>query len=143
MQKLYIVHGWTYKPEPWEEVIDELKKAKIDAELLRVPGLGTQSDDVFSMDDYVKWAAAHIPKGSIALGHSNGGRILLNLLQQKGSDYLGGLILFDAAGIYEPSLKNDIMRKMSKVFSPLKKSKLERLYIKYSAFMTIMMRQRI
>lgn len=126
MQKLYIVHGWTYKPEPWEEVIDELKKAKIDAELLRVPGLGTQSDDVFSMDDYVKWAAAHIPKGSIALGHSNGGRILLNLLQQKGSDYLGGLILFDAAGIYEPSLKNDIMRKMSKVFSPLKKSKLAR-----------------
>lgn len=126
MQKLYIVHGWTYKPEPWEEVIDELKKAKIDAELLRVPGLGTQSDDVFSIDDYVKWAAAHIPKGSIALGHSNGGRILLNLLQQKGSDYLGGLILFDAAGIYEPSLKNDIMRKMSKVFSPLKKSKLAR-----------------
>ncbi|MBR6134142.1 alpha/beta hydrolase [Candidatus Saccharibacteria bacterium] len=126
MRKLYIVHGWTYKPEPWEEVIDELKKAKIDAELLRVPGLGTQSDDVFSMDDYVKWAAAHIPKGSIALGHSNGGRILLNLLQKKGSDYLGGLILFDAAGIYEPSLKNDIMRKMSKVFSPLKKSKLAR-----------------
>ena len=126
MQKLCIVHGWTYKPEPWEEVIDELKKAKIDAELLRVPGLGTQSDDVFSIDDYVKWAAAHIPKGSIALGHSNGGRILLNLLQQKGSDYLGGLILFDAAGIYEPSLKNDIMRKMSKVFSPLKKSKLAR-----------------
>lgn len=126
MGKLYIVHGWTYKPEPWEEVIKELKKAKIDAELLRVPGLGTQSANVFTMDDYVEWAAAHIPKGSIALGHSNGGRILLNLLRQKGSDYLSGLILFDAAGIYEPSLKNDIMRKLSKTFSLLKKSKLAR-----------------
>ena len=124
MAKLYIIHGWTYKPEPWQEVIAELKKKKIDAELLRVPGLGTQSDQVFTMDDYVEWAATQIPKGSIALGHSNGGRILLNMLRKKGSDYLSGLILFDAAGIYEPSLKNMIMRKMSKVFSPLKKSKL-------------------
>ena len=78
MAKLYIIHGWTYKPEPWQEVIAELKKKKIDAELLRVPGLGTQSDQVFTMDDYVEWAATQIPKGSIALGHSNGGRILLN-----------------------------------------------------------------
>lgn len=126
MGELYIVHGWTYRPEPWEEIIKILKKSNIDATFLRVPGLGTKSDEVFTMNDYVAWAAKHIPKGAIALGHSNGGRILLNLLSQKGSDYLGGLILFDAAGIYEPSLKNEIMRRMSKVFSPLKKSKLAR-----------------
>ena len=127
MQKLYIIHGWTYKPEPWEEVIAELKKEyKIDAELLRVPGLGTKSAEVYTIDDYVNWAAKHIPKGSIALGHSNGGRILLNLLVQKGSDYLKGLILLDSAGIYEASRKNELMRKMSKAFAPLKKSKLAR-----------------
>ena len=126
MNKLYIIHGWTYKPEPWEEVIVELKKDKIDAELLRVPGLGTKSDEVYTIDDYAEWAAKQIPKGSIALGHSNGGRILLNMLERKGSDYLSGLILFDSAGIYEPSRKNDVMRKMSKAFAPLKKSKLAR-----------------
>jgi len=127
MAKLYIIHGWTYRPEPWEEVIDELKrKHRITAELLRVPGLGTQSDAVYTIDDYVAWAAQNIPKGSIALGHSNGGRILLNLLAKRGSDYLDGLILFDAAGIYEPSRKNELMRKMSKAFAPLKKSKLMR-----------------
>ncbi len=127
MPKLYIVHGWTYKPEPWEEVISELKKEhKIDVELLRVPGLGTKSEDIYTIDDYVKWAAKHIPKGSIALGHSNGGRILLNLLAQKGSDYLEGLILLDSAGIYEASRKKDLMRKMSKAFAPLKKSKVAR-----------------
>ena len=127
MNKLYIIHGWTYKPEPWEEVIKVLKsKYKIEAELLRVPGLGTKSDQVFTIDDYVDWAAKHIPKGSIALGHSNGGRILLNLLEKHGSDYLKGLILFDSAGIYEASRKNDLMRKMSKAFAPLKKSKLAR-----------------
>ena len=127
MQKLYIIHGWTYKPEPWEEVIAVLKKEyKIDAELLRVPGLGTKSAEVYTIDDYVTWAVKHIPKGSIALGHSNGGRILLNMLVQKGSDYLKGLILLDSAGIYEASRKNELMRKMSKAFSPLKKSKLAR-----------------
>ena len=126
-QKLYIIHGWTYKPEPWKEVIAELKqKHKIDAELLRVPGLGTKSDEIYTIDDYVKWATKQIPKGSIALGHSNGGRILLNMLCQNGSDYLKGLILLDSAGIYEPSLKNELMRKMSKAFALLKKSKLAR-----------------
>ena len=126
-QKLYIIHGWTYKPEPWKEVIAELKqKHKIDAELLRVPGLGTKSDEIYTIDDYVKWATKQIPKGSIALGHSNGGRILLNMLCQNGSDYLKGLILLDSAGIDEPSLKNELMRKMSKAFALLKKSKLAR-----------------
>ena len=43
MQKLYIIHGWTYKPEPWLEVIKDLKESGIDAELLRVPGLGKPS----------------------------------------------------------------------------------------------------
>ena len=41
MQKLYIIHGWTYKPEPWEEVIAELKKeykkvAKTDEDVLSI-----------------------------------------------------------------------------------------------------------
>ena len=34
--KLYILHGWTYKPEPWLEVIKDLKAQGIEAELLRV-----------------------------------------------------------------------------------------------------------
>ena len=104
MKKLYIVHGWTYKPEPWEEVIEKLKAKGLDAVLLRVPGLGTKSDEVYTIQDYVEWAAKNIPKGSVALGHSNGGRILLNMLNIKGDDYLSGLILLDSAGIYEPSM---------------------------------------
>ena len=127
MPDLYIVHGWTYRPEPWEEVIEKLKvNHKLDAKLLRVPGLGTPSDKIYTIDDYATWAAKNIPKGSIALGHSNGGRILLNMLSHEGSDYLKGLILFDAAGIYKPSRKRDVMRKLSKTFAPLKKSKLAR-----------------
>ena len=126
MPKLYIIHGWTYKPEPWAEVAEKLQEQGIEAEFLRVPGLGTKSDEVYTIQDYVKWAKKHVPRGSYALGHSNGGRILLNLLKTEGSDYLKGLILVDAAGIYEPSRKRDLMRKLSKVFAPLKKSAIAR-----------------
>lgn len=125
MKKLYIIHGWTYKPEPWLEVIEHLKTHNIDAELLRVPGLGTKSDKVFTIADYVKWAKKQLPEGAIALGHSNGGRILLNLLQDE-PNYLKGIILLDSAGIYEESKKRDISRKLSKVFAPLKKIQLAR-----------------
>ena len=126
MQKLYIIHGWTYKPEPWLEVIDDLKKHNIDAELLRVPGLGTKSEKSYTIEDYANWAKKNIPKGSIALGHSNGGRILLNMLVAEGSDYLKGLILLDAAGIYEESTKRKMSRVLSKTFAPLKKVPLAR-----------------
>ncbi len=123
---LYILHGWTYKPEPWLDVIESLKRHKINAKLLRVPGLGTKSDEVFTIEDYRDWAKENVPKGAIALGHSNGGRILLNLLRDEGSAYLSGLILLDAAGIYEPSKKRDLSRKLSKIFAPVKKIPLAR-----------------
>ena len=123
--KLYILHGWTYKPEPWLEVIKDLKAQGIEAELLRVPGLGKPSKKVYTIEDYVEWAKEQLPKGSIALGHSNGGRILLNLLSKE-PNYLKGIILLDSAGYYEKSAKRDVSRGLSKVFSPLKKSKFAR-----------------
>lgn len=123
--KLYIIHGWTYRPEPWHEVIKDLKELGIEAELLRVPGLGTKSDKVFTLDDYEKWAREKLPKGSIALGHSNGGRILLKLLSND-PNYLKGVILLDAAGIWEDSNRRIIMKKLAKTFAPLKKSELAR-----------------
>ncbi len=125
MQKLYIIHGWTYRPEPWHDVIKDLKKLGVDAELLRVPGLGTKSEKSYTMDDYVEWAKNKLPKGSIALGHSNGGRILLNMLSRD-PDYLKGVILLDAAGVWEKSARRNCLKAAAKVLSPLKKTKFIR-----------------
>lgn len=123
--KLYIIHGWTYKPEPWHEVIAELRKLGVDAELLKVPGLGMKSEKVFTIEDYVKWAREKLPKGSYALGHSNGGRILLNLLKDD-PQYLKGIILLDSAGIWEKENRRLVLKALSKAFAPLKKSKFIR-----------------
>ncbi len=123
MKKLYIVHGWTYDLAPWQKTIEELKKLGIDTEMLRVPGLTQPSDRVWSIQNYAGWANHNIPDGAIALGHSNGGRILLNLLSNNPKK-LSGVILLDAAGVdHELTAKQRTAFVASKVFSPFKKIK--------------------
>lgn len=125
MKTLYIIHGWTYTVEPWRETIKRLRNQGVNVKMLNVPGLTEPSKKVWTIEEYVKWADRNIPDGAIALGHSNGGRILLNLLSEK-TDKLSHLILLDAAGVYEESKKRTASRTISKIFAPLKKIKLLR-----------------
>ncbi|MBQ9019848.1 alpha/beta hydrolase [Candidatus Saccharibacteria bacterium] len=125
MRTIYIIHGWTYTVEPWAKTIDILKKNGIIVKMLHVPGLTEPSNKVWTIEEYVSWANQNIPDGAIALGHSNGGRILLNLCSET-PNKLKHLILLDAAGVYEPSKKRDLSRKLSKLLSPLKNIKLLR-----------------
>ena len=120
MADLYIVHGWTYTVEPWRKTIEILRENGISVKMLRVPGLTEESKKVFTIEDYVKWANKEIPDGAIALGHSNGGRILLNLCAKKPEKFKY-LILLDSAGIYEPSTKKKIVEKVAKLGKPFKK----------------------
>ena len=117
---LYIIHGWTYTVEPWRSTVKLLRSYGLNVKMLHVPGLTYPSDKVFTIEDYMKWANANIPDGAVALGHSNGGRILLNLCAKK-PNKLSQLILLDAAGIYEPSKKKQLVEKIAKIGKPLKK----------------------
>lgn len=129
MKTLYIIHGWTYTVEPWNRTIKILNdKYQIKVEMLHVPGLTDPSKKVWTIDEYVKWADSLLPKDAIVLGHSNGGRILLNLLSRQ-PDRVSHLILLDAAGVYEPSKKRDILRKLSQVLAPLRRVKILRKII--------------
>lgn len=120
MVDLYIIHGWTYTVKPWDETLALLKKAGINVKMLHVPGLTEKSDKEYSIEDYVEWADSEIPDGAIALGHSNGGRILLNLCA-KNPEKLKYLILLDSAGIYENTLKKKVVRGVAKIGKPLKR----------------------
>lgn len=117
---LYIIHGWTYTVEPWRTTLEIMRKNGIKVKMLLVPGLTEPSKKTFTIDDYVKWAEKEIPDGAVALGHSNGGRILLNL-SAKNPEKLEYLILLDSAGIYEPSKKKQLVEKIAKMGKPLKK----------------------
>ena len=120
MADLYIIHGWTYTVEPWQKTLEILKKNGISVKMLNVPGLTKESKKEFTIYDYMKWADQEIPDGAIALGHSNGGRILLNLCAANPKK-LKYLILLDSAGIYEPSIKKKIVSGLAKIGKPLKK----------------------
>ncbi len=117
---LYIIHGWTYTVEPWEKTLKLLSEAGLRVKMLHVPGLTEPSEKVYTIDDYVKWADGQIPDGAVALGHSNGGRILLNLCAKK-PEKLSKLILLDAAGIYEMTAKKRIVKAIAKIGKPFKK----------------------
>lgn len=117
---LYIIHGWTYTVEPWKQTLEILKENDINVHMLKVPGLTEESKKVFTITDYMRWANQNIPDGAIALGHSNGGRILLNLCAKK-PQKLKFLILLDSAGVYEPSAKKKIVGALAKIGRPLKK----------------------
>ena len=117
---LYIIHGWTYTVEPWNRTLAILKEQGIRVKMLHVPGLTEPSKKVYEIEDYVKWADAEIPDGAIALGHSNGGRILLNLCSNKPGK-LSSLILLDSAGVYEVSARKKVVAGLAKIGKPLKK----------------------
>lgn len=121
--ELYIIHGWTYTVEPWKRTLELMKEAGILVKMLHVPGLTEESKKVFEIDDYVKWADEQIPDGAVALGHSNGGRILLNLCARK-PEKLKELILLDSAGIYEITKKKKAVAALAKLGKPFKKVKI-------------------
>ena len=120
MADLYIIHGWTYTVKPWDKTLSLLREKGISVKMLHVPGLTEESKKEFTIEDYAKWADREIPDGAIALGHSNGGRILLNLCAEK-PEKLKYLILLDSAGVYEPTTKKKIVSTLAKIGKPLKK----------------------
>lgn len=120
MVDLYLIHGWTYTVEPWKTTLAILRDNGISVKMLHVPGLTEKSSKVYTIEDYMEWADENIPDGAVALGHSNGGRILLNLCADNPKK-LRYMILLDAAGIYEPSVRKKIVEKVAKLGKPLKK----------------------
>ena len=126
---LYIIHGWTYSVESWNKTIKILNdQYRIKAKMLHVPGLTDPSKKVWTIDEYVKWADSLLPEDAVVLGHSNGGRILLNLLSKQ-PERVSHLILLASAGVYEPSKRRDILRKVSQILAPLKQVKILRKII--------------
>lgn len=125
LRPLYIIHGWTYSVEPWTSVVSILRSEGYEVRQLRVPGLTSPSDAVWTVDSYVSWLKDELNdvEKPIVLGHSNGGRVALNYLKKYPGSFKK-LILLNAAGINVSnetiSLKRRIFRIGAKVLKPLK-----------------------
>jgi len=122
--KIIIIHGWTYTIAPWETTVGLLKQAGYDVLQLRVPGLTSESSEVWTVEGYVQWLHEQLEgeETPIVIGHSNGGRIALNYLQ-KYPESFAHLILLNSAGVYvdpkKQSRKRKLFRLLAKTFAPL------------------------
>lgn len=122
---LYIIHGWTYTIEPWTAVVSILRSKGYEVVQLRVPGLTSESNEVWDIEGYIEWLRGQLKdvEKPLVLGHSNGGRIALNYLKKYPGSF-EKLILLNAAGInvsnQKISLKRRLFRVAAKVLRPLK-----------------------
>jgi len=149
--KIYILHGWTYSTEKWQPFVSTLKEHGIDTKIVKIPGLTAPLDRVWDLEDYITWlkksldndlpAPSGLSSGSktgrqekkvILLGHSNGGRIILNFAA-KYPEIVRQLILIDSAGIYHNELpiriKRSVFGTAAKVGKFLTKSEKLRLLL--------------
>lgn len=123
MKKVIILHGWTKNLDKWNDFLKNLDEKGIDYEFPKIPGLTGNLNEIWNLDDYVKWLKniTGKQKGKVILiGHSNGGRIALaftNLYPQK----VEKLILIDSSGIYHNELPLKIKRIVFKAFAKVGK----------------------
>lgn len=118
MNKILILHGWTYSTEKWSEFI-KLLGEKNNVELLKIPGLTENLKEVWNLENYVEWLKEKIEKEKgkvILVGHSNGGRISLSYLSQYPT-HVSKLILIDSAGIYHNELPIRLKRLVFKIIA--------------------------
>ena len=127
---LVIVHGWTYSVANWQPTLKKLRAAGLSVKLLKVPGLTKPSQQVWTVTAYVDWLAEALSKldKPVALGHSNGGRLLLHFCQRQ-PQHLKHLILLNSAGVPPTVTKNLyllLVRTLAKIFGWLKRFEVMR-----------------
>ena len=129
-ERLYVVHGWTYTLEPWKDLVSALKTEGVEVVLLKVPGLTKRSRKVWTMPAYVKWLEGELAtvRRPVIVGHSNGGRLLLNYCLAHPRK-LRHLILLNSAGIPPATtarLRARVLAVAAKLSGPLRRISLLR-----------------
>jgi pimeloyl-ACP methyl ester carboxylesterase len=118
MNKVLVLHGWTYTTDKWQPLLSFLQEKGIPAEMLNVPGLTDSTNRAWTLDDYVEWLKGKVDaEGQVILmGHSNGGRISL-AFTAKYPEKVSQLILIDSAGIYPKGLAITLKRNVFKAIA--------------------------
>ncbi|MDQ3099648.1 MAG: alpha/beta hydrolase [bacterium] len=137
MNKIVILHGWTYSNEKWSELINLLQQESRTVLIPPIPGLsGSIMNKPWELNDYIIWLEEQLMNEDtiILIGHSNGGRIATRFAA-KHPNKIEKLILIDTAGLIRKEklyiLKKKFFEHLSKVGKKLTSSTyLEKLLYK-------------
>ncbi len=141
-KKIVIVPGWTYSEEKMLPLCETLRKNNYEVDLLKVPGLtGEALQEAWTLVDYEKWLEKEIKERTkaggkiVLLGHSNGGRIILQFLSIKSEQKakVEKVILIGSAGVKDRKwykvLKRDLVGLGAKIGGRLKKNPRARRWL--------------
>ena len=103
--EVLLLHGWAAPAETYRLIIDHLKsRCRVVAPDL--PGFGGSEEPgaPWSADDYadfvLRFAQAAKLSSPVLIGHSNGGRIIIKLMNREGLPFaVPKIVLMDSAGI--------------------------------------------
>jgi len=131
-RKVFIVHGWTYNLDKWDDVMNRLSECDVEPVMLNVPGLSVPSQKVWDIDSYVEWLNEQIcdEQDPIIIGHSNGGRIAM-AYESVYPSKIAHLFLISSAGIYHDDKKVSAKRRaagvVAKLLKPIARGRVRRV----------------
>lgn len=133
MDKIYILHGWSYSVDKWKIFTGLLKRQGFDVHILKIPGLTMESSKIWDLRKYSDWLTGEMGSSKVVLlGHSNGGRIA-SYFAWKHPERVQKLILVDSAGIYHKDpriqIKRFIFGKAAQVGKKFTKSEVFRKFL--------------
>lgn len=116
--KLFLLHGWAINPnnqQKWQAFQTELKAANLDSTFLGLPGLSSELDTPWTLDDYIEWLKITLPvEPVVLLGHSFGGQLAIRFTKEN-PNRVKALILVASSGIRDHSLLPKLKRIVFKV----------------------------
>jgi 2-hydroxy-6-oxonona-2,4-dienedioate hydrolase len=117
-QTIIILHGWGHSAGLWQGFKNKLENVGFTVLVQDLPGFGSRTGQAIDFDvpKYARWFENNfkevLEQGNVTLiGHSLGGRIGLELAKND-PDWLKKLILIGTPGIYEPSPKVSLIKKL-------------------------------
>jgi 2-hydroxy-6-oxonona-2,4-dienedioate hydrolase len=117
-QAVIILHGWGHSASLWQGMKAKLESIGFDVIIEDLPGFGTRAGEAVDFDTpkYARWFEINFKdilekQKVILIGHSLGGRIAIELAQNNPT-WLDKLILIGTPGIYEPSQKTALIKKL-------------------------------
>lgn len=125
-ENIVLLHGWGGSKKSLKSLGKKLEDFNYKVHILEMPGHGEtpEMNTPWTMNDFSNWLSKHLTENSlqnpILIGHSFGGRIIIDTLIKKKADP-SKVVLIDASGI-KP--KNSVKRFFWKRISNLSKKVL-------------------
>lgn len=123
-EAVLILPGWSATSPVYNILIKQLAQ-KYCVTALDLPGFGItpEPDEAWGIDDYADFVTEFIKKMGLdnvtLIGHSFGGRIIINLFNRQRAFTVRKVVLIDSAGIKNPL--TDTQKKRQQKFKRLKK----------------------